>query len=1204
MPEHFGTSFVPILVDKLTIRPQVSCTGADISSQSTPYQKEAVSVESLAEKYSFFGRVVESVKSIIATIGAFYTLEKTVEGMKEVVKEGDKIAKFSIELSTAFGSLKNGEEAFAKINEIAEKVPLSFDDVTRATLRAKKEGLDPFNGTLEALIDTNAKYGGSVDTLNTLIDALGKAYARGSLNAKTLVSLQEQGVPAAKLLGSALGKTADEIEDMAKKGELGRESIRLLIDQLGQSAKGAANQQLGLVSSLVTKISDKWNEFLELVAKSGAYDYARDKLQQINDAFARGIGDGSLKEKAQSLSNAIVAIGNAVSGTFRFIVDHSTAILAAAHAYGVLKLSMLSLDLVGVATKFIGLSGAVKETAVVAKVAAAEVSGLSVAVKDAAVVSEVAAAEGGVFARLGAKIKAIPKAVQIAIVVAAADFAVTQIENVLEVSKQLQEVNKQNNDFQKEANALSEKLSIKAAALAKALKGFADAQIASADELATKDKRRSEQYIDSLKNAFLYYEALKVQAQSLSDYKGVEAATGRLKELGTALAAANTHFKEINESLAVTSETVGLATEKYDALKRSGETAATSIEGAFKKIEINTPQGLKDTLALIGSISSRSHEAKEAVQTELVSALAKLDETDLRKFQQNVTDQLKTAKGNAEALKTAIGAALQTELLSLGLTAQQAGVQFSAGGQKIIDTFSNIASNARASAQQIQLAFASALSKATTEGEVQALEKQLQQAFAAGKIGADQFGVAMEAAGRKTAAIVVAATTAGASLDGMGRAGESAAQRISGALQDTRDKLVIQADQIARALSNAIQSGASPETVAALRARFKAVDGELGGLNAQIATVQKSLDGLNETLTGDHGGGVNITKIWNEAQEAIRKANVQLFNVSSLAGKSASDIEDIGKAAGASGIEISAMKDQIEGVSRALEQADRDARHLDDTVRLGLQGVSELGAALYKSFDAATFARANSQIADAKNNVIDLTQAYTALGNGTSDAFIKQFGSLDAAQQRIDDLKRSLQAGTSELSILDSQSLSGLQSALDAAASKANTLANASKQAADQLASLNAQLQDQIDQNNNDQVSIENRRFQTQEDKIKQLAQQGGDAAQAQADQALALAQKVHDDAMKKIAEQLAAQTQSSNQQAQQRQQKQQAAAPSPTPTNTAVAATLNLVVTGAPGSLNSIPDSELQQFAYRLTPLAMPIILDELHRQQMVAGH
>lgn len=91
---------------------------------------------------------------------------------------------------------------------------------------------------------------------------------------------------------------------------------------------------------------------------------------------------------------------------------------------------------------------------------------------------------------------------------------------------------------------------------------------------------------------------------------------------------------------------------------------------------------------------------------------------------------------------------------------------------------------------------------------------------------------------------------------------------------------------------------------------------------------------------------------------------------------------------------------------------------------------------------------------------------------------------------------------------------------------------------------------------------------------------------------------------MKKIAEQLAAQTQSSNQQAQQRQQKQQAAAPSPTPTNTAVAATLNLVVTGAPGSLNSIPDSELQQFAYRLTPLAMPIILDELHRQQMVAGH
>ena len=1186
-------------------------------------------MESLAEKYSFFGRVVESVKSIIATIGAFYTLEKTVEGMKEVVKEGDKIAKFSIELSTAFGSLKNGEEAFAKINEIAEKVPLSFDDVTRSVLRAKKEGLDPFNGTLEALIDTNAKYGGSVDTLNTLIDALGKAYARGSLNAKTLVSLQEQGVPAAKLLGAALGKTADEIEDMAKKGELGRESIRLLIDQLGQSAKGAANQQLGLVSSLVTKISDKWNEFLELVAKSGAYDYARDKLQQINDAFARGIGDGSLKEKAQSLSNAIVAIGNAVSGTFRFIVDHSTAILAAAHAYGVLKLSMLSLDLVGVATKFIGLSGAVKETAVVAKVAAAEVSGLSVAVKDAAVVSEVAAAEGGVFARLGAKIKAIPKAVQIAIVVAAADFAVTQIENVLEVSKKLQEVNKQNNDFQKEANALSEKLSIKAAALAKSLKGFADAQIASAEELATKDKRRSEQYIDSLKNAFLYYEALKVQAQSLSDYKGVEAATGRLKELVVAQADANAHFKEINESLAVTSETVGVATEKYDALKRSGETAATSIEGAFKKIEINTPQGLKDTLALIGSISSRSHEAKEAVQTELVSALAKLDETDLRKFQQNVTDQLKTAKGNAEALKTAIGAALQTELLSLGLTAQQAGVQFSAGGQKIIDTFSNIASNARASAQQIQLAFASALSKATTEGEVQALEKQLQQAFAAGKIGADQFGVAMEAAGRKTAAIVVAATTAGASLDGMGRAGESAAQRISGALQDTRDKLVIQADQIARALSNAIQSGASPETVAALRARFKAVDGELGGLNEQIATVQKSLDGLNETFKGDHGSGTNIKQIFDETTESIKHVAEGLFTVQNLAGSSAGHIEDIGKAAGKSGIEINNMKraieaaadaaegrfsvgtDHIQGYTEAIGGLSKKAvdnfNAISQTALESTRGLSAFGAQYAQTFNDLSVPL-NNAISKQREQVASLTQAYAGFAATATASENDTAASLQARADSLANFSRSLRDGTSQFDLLDQQSLAGLQAQIDATVQKTQSLANEAKAAGDQLKSLNQQLQDQVDANNNDQTSIENRRYQTQLQQIKDLQDKTGAAGLSEANQALALAQTVHDDAMKKIAEQLAAQTQSSNQQAQQQaaQQKQQAAAPSPspTPTNTAVAATLNLVVTGAPGSLNSIPDSELQQFAYRLTPLAMPIILDELHRQQMVAGH
>ena len=63
---------------------------------------------------------------------------RAVRERKQRVEAEAKLADFTAQLSNAFGGLKNGEEAFAKINNIAEKVPLSVDDVTRAVLRANK----------------------------------------------------------------------------------------------------------------------------------------------------------------------------------------------------------------------------------------------------------------------------------------------------------------------------------------------------------------------------------------------------------------------------------------------------------------------------------------------------------------------------------------------------------------------------------------------------------------------------------------------------------------------------------------------------------------------------------------------------------------------------------------------------------------------------------------------------------------------------------------------------------------------------------------------------------------------------------------------------------------------------------------------------------------------------------------------------------
>ncbi|MBS0570875.1 MAG: hypothetical protein JSS28_09715, partial [Proteobacteria bacterium] len=392
---------------------------------------------------------------------------------------------------------------------------------------------------------------------------------------------------------------------------------------------------------------------------------------------------------------------------------------------------------------------------------------------------------------------------------------------------------------QKELAAAQDVLVEKAKQVAAQTKASADVQIASAQQLSAMSKRQSEDYVEQLQNAVRYYTAMRVQAQASGDSAGVQMATAHLRDLVVALGDAKESSEKATESLGKISDRAAAVADRFDALRTKGESAATSVAGAFSNIEIATPKGLQDVLDIVAQVSIRSADAKTAVQTELAGALQKLNEQDLADFQRNINDRLKEAKGNAQDLSTALSASLEASLLKLGISAQQAGIQISEADQKIVTSFKSIAENAKATGEQVQLAFANALSKLETTGAVDALKRSLQEAFDSGRISAAQFESGMDAAGRKLADVQVAAAQASSNLDGMGVAGQTAAQRISSSLQDTRDRLVVQASQIVAAIAAGLQHG---DDVAALRAQYRALDAQIQALNDDINKLPAGFD--------------------------------------------------------------------------------------------------------------------------------------------------------------------------------------------------------------------------------------------------------------------------------------------------------------------------------------------------------------------------
>ena len=219
-------------------------------------EAEALTMTEVAERSVVLRSAFEQLKVVLGTIGGFLALEEAKKQIEDILATGDKFKNFQIEFANAFGGAKEGEEALSKVKELAEQTPLSFEQVAKAALQARKEGLEPFSGSLLALINSNERFGGSAEDLSGLITDLGKASNSGGISVKLLTSLQQAGIPASQLLGDAIGKTSTQVLELAKKGQLGADAVQTLLAALTKSGADDAAQKMGTIAAQTKNLRD------------------------------------------------------------------------------------------------------------------------------------------------------------------------------------------------------------------------------------------------------------------------------------------------------------------------------------------------------------------------------------------------------------------------------------------------------------------------------------------------------------------------------------------------------------------------------------------------------------------------------------------------------------------------------------------------------------------------------------------------------------------------------------------------------------------------------------------------------------------------------------------------------------------------------------------------------------------------------------
>jgi tape measure domain-containing protein len=313
------------------LKQQQAAAETALSGVNTKLEKHnKLLVESKKDASDFGGSIKSATASLVAMAGAYIGVDKLWESIKSVLTAGDEAAAFSAQMTAMMGSIAGGDQATAWIKDFANNTGTRLDSVKQAFASLKTFGIDPTNGSLQAMVDYNAKLGGSQEKLEGIILGVGQAWAKQKLQGEEILQLVERGIPVWDLLEQVTGKNAVQLQKMSEAGQLGRDVMQQLFTEMGNQANGQASKSLERLSGQVNLMSNKWLEFKTIIADSGAYQVAVDFIQSLNDKFDELNKSGQIKQAAQDISDFFTTMirdgGASITATLENIAAFARAL--------------------------------------------------------------------------------------------------------------------------------------------------------------------------------------------------------------------------------------------------------------------------------------------------------------------------------------------------------------------------------------------------------------------------------------------------------------------------------------------------------------------------------------------------------------------------------------------------------------------------------------------------------------------------------------------------------------------------------------------------------------------------------------------------------------------------------------------------------------------------------------------------------------
>ncbi|CDT52521.1 hypothetical protein VCR15J2_390003 [Vibrio coralliirubri] len=275
----------------------VDNTSGSVRKQRTVLKRWAGSVAEAVTGLNSFRELLDSTRY---TLSLMYT--PFIEANAQLEQMTVIMRGLAVEARSTEESIQIAGDSVDYLMNMVQEAPFSMSALQDSFVKFRSAGIDPTNGSLQSLVDSVAKFGGSDEALTRASVAIQQMAGKGVISMEELRQQLGEAVPEAmRLMAAGLGVSMSELTKLVESGTLEAQgALAAMFDQMEMRNSGSAKAMMNTWNGLIAQMRTQRDIIMQEMGKGDLFEELKNQVSDLIELmksnegkeFARSLGDG------------------------------------------------------------------------------------------------------------------------------------------------------------------------------------------------------------------------------------------------------------------------------------------------------------------------------------------------------------------------------------------------------------------------------------------------------------------------------------------------------------------------------------------------------------------------------------------------------------------------------------------------------------------------------------------------------------------------------------------------------------------------------------------------------------------------------------------------------------------------------------------------------------------------------------------------